>query len=372
MATGGLTQAANPLMRSPNLKEVPTRTESARAEEGVGPTPIVEVSACFALEPRHAGTCVGLELVCSSPATCRDLLIRLGASNQYRLKSARRAHCRNNTPLRQREPARCRQPWTGAAPNDGRDDPRHAPPGTSSRAQDHPNPCDSGAVAAVLSGIRRHLGTAPTRRAAPRRFDLDPLARLLEPIRAEHARRPTRPCAAPARVRRRAQTLRARRTRRRRPRLRPAPRGHDPRLQDRPGAGRNPGGGAVRTRGKRCVPGPRAPCLHRGRWHPPRPGIPPDAPRRHPHQRGSQTKSVALIVKRRAADAGIRPEEIATLSATRSAPATRPRPRPSRSARSPTSLATRTSPFCAAISAPQARLTTSARCCSSARFTHRR
>lgn len=26
------------------------------------------------------------------------------------------------------------------------------------RAQDHPNPCDSGAVAAVLSGIRRRLG----------------------------------------------------------------------------------------------------------------------------------------------------------------------------------------------------------------------
>jgi hypothetical protein len=34
------------------------------------------------------------------------------------------------------------------------------------RAQDHPNPCDSGGVAAVLSGIRRQLGTAPMRRAA--------------------------------------------------------------------------------------------------------------------------------------------------------------------------------------------------------------
>ena len=31
-----------------------------------------------------------------------------------------------------------------------------------------------------MSGIRRQLGTAPTRRAAP--LDLDPLARLLEPI----------------------------------------------------------------------------------------------------------------------------------------------------------------------------------------------
>ncbi len=48
------------------------------------------------------------------------------------------------------------------------------------RAQDHPNPCDSGAVDAVMSGIRREHGTRPLRRAAP--LDLDPLARLLEPI----------------------------------------------------------------------------------------------------------------------------------------------------------------------------------------------
>jgi site-specific recombinase XerD len=48
------------------------------------------------------------------------------------------------------------------------------------RAQDHPNPCDSGAVAAVLSGIRRQHGTAPLRQARP--LELDPLARLLEPI----------------------------------------------------------------------------------------------------------------------------------------------------------------------------------------------
>ena len=48
------------------------------------------------------------------------------------------------------------------------------------RAQDHPNPCDSGAVAAVMSGIRREHGTRALRRAAP--LELDPLARLLEPI----------------------------------------------------------------------------------------------------------------------------------------------------------------------------------------------
>jgi len=48
------------------------------------------------------------------------------------------------------------------------------------RAQDRPNPCDSGAVAAVMSGIRRQHGTRPLRRAAP--LELDPLARLVEPI----------------------------------------------------------------------------------------------------------------------------------------------------------------------------------------------
>ncbi|MDQ6820154.1 MAG: integrase, partial [Actinomycetota bacterium] len=55
------------------------------------------------------------------------------------------------------------------------------------RAQDHPNPCDSGAVAAVMSGIRRQHGTRPLRRAAP--LELDPLARLLEPIDASTGRR---------------------------------------------------------------------------------------------------------------------------------------------------------------------------------------
>jgi site-specific recombinase XerD len=48
------------------------------------------------------------------------------------------------------------------------------------RAQDHPNPCDSGAVAAVLSGIRRQHGTRAVRTAAP--LELDPLARLVDPI----------------------------------------------------------------------------------------------------------------------------------------------------------------------------------------------
>jgi len=50
------------------------------------------------------------------------------------------------------------------------------------RAQDHPNPCDSGAVTAVMTGIRRQHGTRPLRRAVP--LDLDPLDRLIAPIDA--------------------------------------------------------------------------------------------------------------------------------------------------------------------------------------------
>jgi site-specific recombinase XerC len=45
------------------------------------------------------------------------------------------------------------------------------------RAQDQANPCDSGAVAQVLSGIRRRHGTAPERPAAP--LDLSPLQQVL-------------------------------------------------------------------------------------------------------------------------------------------------------------------------------------------------
>ena len=48
------------------------------------------------------------------------------------------------------------------------------------RAQDEPNPCDSGAVAAVLAGIRRQHGVRPLRKAQP--LELEPLARLVEPI----------------------------------------------------------------------------------------------------------------------------------------------------------------------------------------------
>jgi integrase len=48
------------------------------------------------------------------------------------------------------------------------------------RAQDEPNPCDSGAVAAALAGIRRERGIRPLRKAQP--LELEPLARLVEPI----------------------------------------------------------------------------------------------------------------------------------------------------------------------------------------------
>ncbi|MHB1834848.1 MAG: integrase, partial [Solirubrobacteraceae bacterium] len=50
----------------------------------------------------------------------------------------------------------------------------------SHRAADHPNPCDSAAVAAVLAGIRRQRGVRPLRKARP--LELEPLSRLLDPI----------------------------------------------------------------------------------------------------------------------------------------------------------------------------------------------
>jgi hypothetical protein len=42
------------------------------------------------------------------------------------------------------------------------------------RAQDEPNPCDSAAVTAVLTGIRRERGVRPLRKAQP--LELEPLA----------------------------------------------------------------------------------------------------------------------------------------------------------------------------------------------------
>ena len=48
------------------------------------------------------------------------------------------------------------------------------------RAQDQPNPCDSGAVEAVMAGIRREHGVRPLRQAKP--LQTEPLWRLIEPI----------------------------------------------------------------------------------------------------------------------------------------------------------------------------------------------
>jgi hypothetical protein len=56
------------------------------------------------------------------------------------------------------------------------------------RTQDHLNPCDSGAVAAVLSGIRRDHGTRPLRKAQP--LDLDPARAAAQAARHRHAGRP--------------------------------------------------------------------------------------------------------------------------------------------------------------------------------------
>jgi len=76
-------------------------------------------------------------------------------------------------------------------------------------------------------------------------------------------------------------------------------------------------------------------------------------------------QSVALIIKSRGPPT-FPPSCSQSSPGTRCVPATRPPPRPprSRSARSPTSPVTRTSPSCAATSGPPPRSTTSAKCCS--------
>ena len=113
------------------------------------------------------------------------------------------------------------------------------------RAQDHPNPCDSGDQPAVLSGIRREHGTRPLRKAELVALDVedlefDPARGLLLTIR----RSKTDEDQEGSRV------------------AVPYARGKQMR---RPGA---------------------AP-LPRGRRDPSRPGVSADAPRRHPHRRAA-------------------------------------------------------------------------------------
>jgi site-specific recombinase XerD len=48
------------------------------------------------------------------------------------------------------------------------------------RAADHPSPCDSAAVKAVLTGVRRERGIAPIRKAKP--LGLEPLEQVVEAI----------------------------------------------------------------------------------------------------------------------------------------------------------------------------------------------
>jgi hypothetical protein len=99
----------------------------------------------------------------------------------------------------------------------------------SSRASPH-EPMTAGSPA---TGIRRRHGTEVRRKASP--LELDPLARLVEPIGTGTRAGLRDPGAAAARVRRRAAALRARRARCRGPHVRRCPRapGHDPRLEDR-------------------------------------------------------------------------------------------------------------------------------------------
>ena len=155
---------------------------------------------------------------------------------------------------RRRRPSRRswpQRPTASSARSRSRAARRRSPPPT--RAQDHPNPCDSGAVAAVLSGIRRQLGTAPTRRAAP--LDLDPLARLLQPIEQDTLggrRDRTLLLLGFAAALRRSELV-ALDVEDLAFDLRRGLLVNNPCLQDRPGAGRNAGRGAVRARETICA-----------------------------------------------------------------------------------------------------------------------
>ena len=230
------------------------------------------------------------------------------------------------------------------------------------RAQNHPNPCDSAAVAAVMAGIRREHGVRPLRQAKP--LETEPLSRLLEPIDTDTL----------AGLRDRALLLLGFAAALRRSELVAldvddltfdAARGllvmvaRSKVDQEQQGAVVAIPYAQAQTRCavralRRYLDGAG---LHRG-------------PVFRQMRRGDNLtdhrlsdQSVALIIKRRA-QAATAPHRRCS-PGTRSGPATPQRPRPpgSRSARSPTSPATRTSPSYAATSAPPPRLTTSARCC---------
>jgi integrase len=62
------------------------------------------------------------------------------------------------------------------------------------------------------------------------------------------------------------------------------------------------------------VRSPRTQRLAPGREDPPRPGVPPDAPRRHVGQERLTDQSVALIIKRRAQTAALPAELLPKLS----------------------------------------------------------
>jgi len=113
---------------------------------------------------------------------------------------------------------------------------------------------------------------------------------------------------------------------------------------------------------------PRAQPMAASREDSPRAGVPPDARRDTVGEERLTDQSVALIIKSRGPPT-FPPSCSQSSPGTRCVPATRPPPRPprSRSARSPTSPVTRTSPCCAATSAQRRRSTTSARCCRSRR-----
>jgi integrase len=156
------------------------------------------------------------------------------------------------------------------------------------RAQDHPNPCDSGAVAQVLSGIRRRHGIAPERRAAP--LDLSPLEQVLAELDTSTL----------AGLRDRALLLLGFAAALRRSELVAldvehlefsTARGLLVRIAssktDQERAGATVAVPYARA-GNRSVRGPGAAGVAAGGGDPPRPGVSPDAPRRHRRRRAAR------------------------------------------------------------------------------------
>ena len=207
---------------------------------------------------------------------------------------------------------------------------RRSPPRTAPRT--HPNPCDSGAVAAVMAGIRRQHGTDPLRRAAPLELDAARAAARADRHLARSPGRATGRCCCSASPPRSDAPSSSRSTSRTSSSTLPRAEAHDPQAP-RPTRNGQERRSPSRTRARETLRRPRAAALARDRRHPPRPGVPTDAPRRHLHRAASHRP--VRRADRQAPRRSLPASPPNRCPGTRCAPATRPPPRPpgSRSAR---------------------------------------